>query len=211
MTVLVLPDTTVVRNFALLHRMDLLEDLVGSRAAWCGTVATECDAQARLPELGDMALARRIFGLPWMPSDAEHIEVTMLRERLASPGDGRYTHLGEAETIVLASRRSPGAVFVTDDRSAVEIALSYNVTAVTTAERRPIRPAGTGRCRDLVAAHPERSRTLPRGSRGCEPDHRQHFADLSTDAVLCPTAGTRWRLTSPEEMTGPTGEGAGQC
>lgn len=134
MTTLVLPDTTVVRNFAILHRMDLLEGLVRGRAAWCGTVATECDAQARLPELGDMTLAHDIFGAPWMPEDAEHIDVALLRERLAAPGDDQHAHLGEAETIVLASRRSPGAVFVTDDRSALELAFEYSLKAVTTTE-----------------------------------------------------------------------------
>jgi len=131
---LVFPDTTVVRNFALLHRMDLLHELVVGRAAWCATVASECHDQARGDGLEDMALASTIFGSPWYPHDAEHIDVMVLREELAAPGDGPKQHLGEAETIVLASTRSPGAIFVTDDRSAAAAATARGLRAVKTAD-----------------------------------------------------------------------------
>jgi hypothetical protein len=133
-SILVFPDTTVVRNFALLRRMDLLGDLVAGRAAWCATVAAECRAQARGDGLQDMEMAPAIFGSPWFPHDAEHIDITVLREELASPGDGPRQHFGEAETIVLASTRSPGAIFVTDDRSAASVATARGLQAVKTAD-----------------------------------------------------------------------------
>lgn len=134
MTVLVFPDTTVVRNFALLHRMDLLGLLVGERGAWCGTVASECSDQAKNESLSDMALAPDIFGAPWYPEAAEQVEIRLLRDRLASPGEGRHQHLGEAETVVLASRRAAGSFFVTDDRSATRVAVEHGLTVVTTAD-----------------------------------------------------------------------------
>lgn len=133
MTVLVFPDTTVLRNFAILHRMDLLALLVGGRGAWCGTVASECMDQAREEALCDMASARDIFGAPWYPEASEQLEILLLRDRLAGPGDGRYQHLGEAETVVLASRRAAGSYFVTDDRDAPRVAGDHGLTVVTTA------------------------------------------------------------------------------
>ncbi|MTG88645.1 hypothetical protein GJV82_06755 [Cellulosimicrobium sp. BIT-GX5] len=133
MTVLVFPDTTVVRNFAILHRMDLLGLLVGERGAWCGTVARECSDQAKNEALRDMALAPDIFGAPWYPEAAEQIDIRVVRDGLASPGDGPHQHLGEAETVVLASRRAPGALFVTDDRGATLVAVQHGLKVVTTA------------------------------------------------------------------------------
>lgn len=134
MTNLVFPDTTVVRNFALLHRMDLLGSLVQGRAAWCASVAAECERQARSPGLQDMGLASSIFGTPWFPHAAEHIDVSVLRADMASPGDGPLMHLGEAETIVLASTRSPGAIFVTDDKGAAVAAEQRGLSVATTAQ-----------------------------------------------------------------------------
>jgi hypothetical protein len=49
MTVLVFPDNTVLVNFALISRMDLLERLANGHGAWCGTVAAECRTSAKIP------------------------------------------------------------------------------------------------------------------------------------------------------------------
>lgn len=42
MTVLTVPDNTVLINFALINRMDLLSRLANGNGRWCATVATEC-------------------------------------------------------------------------------------------------------------------------------------------------------------------------
>ncbi|AEH08929.1 hypothetical protein FsymDg_1462 [Candidatus Protofrankia datiscae] len=51
MAVLLFPDNTVLINFAILNRMDLLGRLANGNGRWCATVAAECDASAQQPGL----------------------------------------------------------------------------------------------------------------------------------------------------------------
>jgi hypothetical protein len=97
-TQLLFPDNTVLVNFALINRMDLLEKLVNGRGRWCATVAFECARSAQEPGLDAMNLADEIFGSPWYPqSGAERQDIEIMRLELASPGDTPYKHLGEAD------------------------------------------------------------------------------------------------------------------
>ena len=73
MPLLVLPDNTVLVNFAYINRMDLLARLA-SNGAWCASVAAECDQSAKLPGLESMADAHGIFGEPLRPENGrEHV------------------------------------------------------------------------------------------------------------------------------------------
>jgi predicted nucleic acid-binding protein len=130
--VLLFPDNTVLINFALIGRMDLLERLANRNGRWCATVATECDASARRPELAALSAARGIFGRPWFPNAAELRETRSLREELASPGDRPHRHLGEAETLAIMIRRRVDGYFVTDDNDAVRLATRHGVRVVRT-------------------------------------------------------------------------------
>lgn len=132
MTVLLFPDNTVLINFAVINRMDLLGRLVGDHGQWCATVAQECAASAARPELSALAAAGQIFGSPLHPEPAEHLETRVLRDSLARPGDGPHQHLGEAETIAIMSRRRITGFFVTDDRGAAALATQHGVRAVGT-------------------------------------------------------------------------------
>lgn len=135
MSRLFFPDNTVLINFALIARTDLLERLVDGRGAWSGAVASECARSAREPGLAAMGQAGDIFGEPWHPeTGAEHVEIRTLRDRLAKPGDRPRQHLGEAETLVIIERRSPDAIFVTDDAGAALIAKVRGVPVTTTWE-----------------------------------------------------------------------------
>lgn len=72
-SLLVLPDNTLLVNFAHLNRMDLLARLV-SNGAWCASVAAECDRSATQPGLESMADAHEIFGEPLRPENGrEHV------------------------------------------------------------------------------------------------------------------------------------------
>jgi hypothetical protein len=51
MAVLMFPDNTVLINFAIINRMDLLERLANGNGRWCATVAIECAESAKRPEL----------------------------------------------------------------------------------------------------------------------------------------------------------------
>jgi predicted nucleic acid-binding protein len=130
--VLLFPDNTVLVNFALIDRMDLLERLVSGNGRWCATVAAECAASARRPELAAMRSARGIFGRPWFPDARELEDTRMLRDELAGPGENPHRHLGEAETIAIMLRRQVVGLFVTDDNDAVRLATRHHVRVVRT-------------------------------------------------------------------------------
>ena len=130
---LLFPDNTVLVNFALINRMDLLRRLVNERGRWCATVASECARSAQEPGLGAMDLASEIFGAPWYPESAvEHLDVQGLRLELAQPGDDAHTHLGEAETLAIMIRRDVDGFFVTDDGDARRLARKHDVQVVST-------------------------------------------------------------------------------
>jgi predicted nucleic acid-binding protein len=130
---LLFPDNTVLINFAYIGRMDLLERLAGGKGAWCQSVASECDQSSRIEGLDELARAHDVFGTPWRPeAGAEHLEIRLLREEMASPGDSATRHLGEAETIVLMERRGLTGMFITDDEDAARKAQAHGITSMTT-------------------------------------------------------------------------------
>lgn len=112
--------------------MDLLERLANGNGAWCATVSQECAASARRPGLDTLAYADTIFGEPLFPDPAEHLDIQILRQELASPGDGPWKHLGEAETLAIMLRRQVAGFFVTDDRDAQRLATKHSVAVVST-------------------------------------------------------------------------------
>lgn len=126
------PDNTVLINFAIISRMDLLERLANGNGRWCATVATECAESARRPGLAALGGAQEIFGEPIFPDHAELQDVQVLRDQLASPGDRPTQHLGEAETIAIIVRRQLWCFFVSDDRGAARLAAQNGVTVVRT-------------------------------------------------------------------------------
>lgn len=132
MTLLLFPDNTVLINFALINRMDLLARLVQGKGAWCATVAHECSASSSVAGLEALSEAGGIFGSPLYPEGAEHLDTRAFREELASPGDGKNRHLGEAETLAIMLRRQVKGLFVTDDREATRLANRNGVRVATT-------------------------------------------------------------------------------
>jgi predicted nucleic acid-binding protein len=128
------PDNTVLINFAIINRMDLLERLTNGNGRWCITVAKECAASARRPELAALDDARNIFGDPLFPDAVENLDVRVLRDELAGPGDAPTAHLGEAETLAIIVRRrlASSSFFVTDDREAARVASQKRVATVGT-------------------------------------------------------------------------------
>jgi hypothetical protein len=126
------PDNTVLVNFAIIDRMDLLKRLANGEGRWCATVATESAESARLPGLASLAGAEQIFGEPLFPDEAEHQNVLVLRYQLAAPGDPPTQHLGEAETIAIIVRRQLSCFFVTDDHGAARLARRNSIEVVGT-------------------------------------------------------------------------------
>jgi predicted nucleic acid-binding protein len=125
------PDNTVLINFAIINRMDLLQKLANGNGQWCATVASECDESARYPGLAALTAAEDIFGEPLFPNPAEHQDVQVFRSQLARPGDPPTKHLGEAETVAIIARRRLSCFFATDDRNAARLATRNGITVTT--------------------------------------------------------------------------------
>jgi predicted nucleic acid-binding protein len=133
MTTLLFPDNTVLVNFALINRVDVLQHIMSGRAAWCATVASECRRSAAEPGLELMTDYADTLGAPLYPeTQAEHLQVQLLRDELAIPGDPPTRHLGEAETLALIIGRNLEAVFVTDDQGARRLAAVHGIRCYTT-------------------------------------------------------------------------------
>jgi predicted nucleic acid-binding protein len=131
-TILMFPDNTVLINFAIINRMDLLERLANGNGQWCATVAAECAESAKRPELAALDGAEEIFGEPLFPDEAEHQDVLVLRDQLAGPGDLPTQHLGEAETLAIIVRRKLPCFFATDDRGAARLAAKNGIGVADT-------------------------------------------------------------------------------
>lgn len=133
MAQLLFPDNTTLINFALINRMDLLARLANGNGNWCATVAGECARSTSVPGLEALGDASDIFGPPLFPeTPAERIDIHNLRIELAQPGDPNWKHLGEAETLIIMSRRGLSGFFVTDDTDARLHAAREGVVAITT-------------------------------------------------------------------------------
>ncbi len=133
MTTLLFPDNTVLVNFAHIKRCDVLQHIMVGRAAWCATVASECARSATEPGLDGMAAFAATLGDPLYPeTPAEHLQVRLLRDALAVPGDGPTKHLGEAETLAIILARGLEGTFVTDDHGARRLAAVHEIRCYTT-------------------------------------------------------------------------------
>ena len=132
MAVTCFPDNTVLINFGYIDRLDLLERLLPARV-WCLTVARECRQSYAILGFSTYPDVKALFGEPLIPTRAESINLTRLRDDIASPGDKPDAHIGEAETITLAkSRRFDGPILVTDDLGAATIAQQEGMRVLTT-------------------------------------------------------------------------------
>jgi hypothetical protein len=160
------PDNTVLNNFAIIHLMDELGDLIGDRGCWCATVAEECAKGARRPGLEDMAKADSIFGDPLYPDRAELTDTQVIRDRMLKPGDRDTDHLGEAETIAIITRRQLKGFFVTDDRDAAREARAEGIKVVSTWDILRLMTRGE---RITVAQFHAHAEALTREKRGYPP------------------------------------------
>lgn len=132
---IVFPDNTVLVKLGHLNCVHLIGSLFPSGTTnWCQSVANECRRSATAigkPLMYQQASA--VFGSPLIPqAPAEHIDITVLMEQWAQPGDPPHKNLGEAETLVLIDRRQIHAVFVTDDHGATKEAIARRILVIDT-------------------------------------------------------------------------------
>lgn len=130
------PDNTVLINFALLDRHDLLEWFVRGLGRWTVSIARECERSAQWPGLSSMARWGGIFGEALIPDPTELVNARVIAEQMRKPGETHPAqHLGEAETIAIVVNRSLPAVFLTDDHDAARRAAAETLITVVSTTR----------------------------------------------------------------------------
>ena len=132
MSSLVFPDNTVLCNFAVVGRLDLLESILLGRGRWTEAVAYEAGRSAQyIPDLAAVA------GGGWLGDPIEVVESsdTQQVERIRRAVFGGteeepLKHLGEAQTCYLLQRWPDfaGSWWVSDDREALRYARYQGIT-----------------------------------------------------------------------------------
>ncbi|HZR92982.1 MAG TPA: hypothetical protein VFA44_11325 [Gaiellaceae bacterium] len=120
-------ETTVLSAFALVKRLDLLEDRYAGRAHWCLEVHHEVLAGiSGRPRLGD------VIGATWLGQPIQSFAVDRIermRQRLGG-GAADDRHRGEAASIVLAIDND--WIVATDDRDATRLARAEGLRTIGT-------------------------------------------------------------------------------
>lgn len=125
------PDNTVLINFTLIGRHDLLEWIVRRSGQWTLSVSRECHLSASQPGLSGLDDWGLVFHEPLVPSPMELVNARVIAEQMRKPGDFKPSqHMGEAETIAIVVNRGLSTVFLTDDHDAARRAAAEPLIAV---------------------------------------------------------------------------------
>lgn len=125
-------DTNVFLNFAVVERLDLLQEFA-YRLVWTDTVHAEVSNS-----VGHEPRLAPVLQVGWMsaPLAFGHQELTRIfgiRRILAHPADPPSKHLGEAETIYAMERDTGECALLTDDRPAADLAKQRGLVTRDTA------------------------------------------------------------------------------
>lgn len=113
------PDNTVLINFTLIERIDLLEIILNGRGNWVGAVHAECERSCDVADLSGMRDVFEFMNAPLIAETVERVDARAIQSQLRTPSDPPSKSYGEAETIAVLSRRRIDAVFLTDDNDAI--------------------------------------------------------------------------------------------
>lgn len=119
------PDTTVLVNFALLRRLDLLISYLSGRGRMTQAVHAEVAKSSRfVPELLVLDLTEVFGDVIVLNQPEDHRGVGLMRKRFASQADPPTKHLGESETLYLLMSRPQFSIsrLLTDDADAYRAA-----------------------------------------------------------------------------------------
>jgi len=119
------PDTTVLRNFGEIDRLDLLRDDLKSRGRWTAAIAYEVGCQVKAVPAFDTLLSENWLGEPIETNDSDAIGVERLRIAVfGGTSHDTKKHLGEAETCYVIQNRKDftESIWLTDDRDAYDYA-----------------------------------------------------------------------------------------
>lgn len=133
------PDNTVLCNFAVIERLDILEKTLAGRGRWCEAVAYEAVQSSKVDGLGSLG---SIPAAGWLDTPIEIDQayarrVEAVRVGVFGGSSARpLQHLGEAQTLYLLDndKRFALAYWLTDDRSAYDYAVKRGMLARTTVD-----------------------------------------------------------------------------
>ncbi|MGL5828428.1 MAG: hypothetical protein ACRC0L_02520 [Angustibacter sp.] len=134
----VFPDNTVLCNFAVVCRLDLLEAVLRGRGRWTEAVAYEAERSSiHLPALASLPAAGWL-GEPIVvdaPDEVKLIEGTR-RVVFCGSSSAPLQHLGEAQTLHIIRHRTEFADsrWVTDDRDALDFARRQGIDTAETCD-----------------------------------------------------------------------------
>lgn len=129
------PDNTVLVNFALLKRHDIVIWFTRGKVLWALSVARECHRSAQISGLEAMKDWDALLPAPLFPHRGELVNAHHLANSMRRPGETNPAqHMGEAETIAIASMRYPGSFFLTDDGDAMRTANHWGMKSIGTLE-----------------------------------------------------------------------------
>lgn len=126
MTEFLFPDNTVLCNFAVVHRLDLLKAVLDGRGRWTEAVAYEATRSARfLPDLGELTTNRWLGEAIEIDDESEIQQINTIRRAVFGGTDDKpLKHLGEAQTcfVILKWSEFAGSWWISDDREALRYA-----------------------------------------------------------------------------------------
>ena len=132
------PDTTVLRNFAVVDSLDILRDFLDGRGRWTEAIHHEVQQQSRTVRQLDTILVDLWLGDPIEVDESTDIaQIEGIRRAVFGGSAVRpLQHLGEAQTCFLLQRRGEfhDALWVTDDRDAETFAKRQHIQTLNTVE-----------------------------------------------------------------------------
>lgn len=131
----VLLDACSLENFAVVKRLDLLQQLFEGRASWTSAVEREV-----MRGFGQRPYLEPLVGAAWLGEPIDFDEPAAIhsieRIRLALGGSRSqpFQHLGEAQAIYYLDVTGPSGTLATDDRAAYALAQRRGLSVIDTPE-----------------------------------------------------------------------------
>jgi len=127
------PDNSIIINFAVIDRLDLLRTALHGQARVVEAVAYEIrQSQGKVPHLGSLDV-EDWFGKPIrLKSDGDREAVEQMRlYRFGGESDKPRQHLGESQTLHIIRTKSDYAssVWLTEDREAYRLAQGMQIVS----------------------------------------------------------------------------------
>ncbi|MGV9818405.1 hypothetical protein [Nocardia xishanensis] len=131
-------DTCTLENFAVIDRMDLLEQRYAGRACWTETIQYEVQrgvgSHPHLQRILDASWLGDPIELPGSTTTVKAVDVIRRGLMSGTPPTNATDHLGEAEIIHLLETSHRGSIFITDDRPARDFARRRSLMTLETAD-----------------------------------------------------------------------------